>query len=399
MSPKSNTTGNTATTTNSSTNPTTTASSSSSNGTATTTATGFSHREVSRKNKRRINLENKVNKISENFIKNKDLHYKDRLTTLQTNLTSLHQGTNLLLLSKLRDLEEIRDLELVRLRLYEEYRVSRSSIEFQEDIEKAKSDHEKLVKLCKEKLYFKIEQKIRKLQEERLLMDVANLHSYSMDYSRPFIYQKNTRSQTVSGANNNINENNGYTNYEWESSSNEFATRGDTANDSATDTGTERRSLRRRTANSRNGNASGTDVDGGVYGNSYYLLGEVTEESDFRSRYSSTGSKRHGTTNNNSTQRGKHGSGNQSDINSDADFLQGISDYEDLQTLLFGEKTIETTTNSNKKRHRINPRYSTKSAPPLESLTPDEVTSDIALIRELTGQSPAPFKLRNPPIE
>lgn len=224
-----------------------------------------------------------------------------------------------------------------------------------------------------------------------------------MDYSRPFIYQKSTRSQTVSGANNN-NENNGYNNYDWESSSNEFITRGDTANDSATDTGTERRSLRRRTANSRNGNMSGTDVDGGTYGNSYRLFGEVTEESDFRTRYSSTGSKRHGNTtttnNNNSTQRGKHGSGNQSDINSDADFLQGISDYEDLHTLLFGEKTVETTTTiSNKKKHRINPRYSTKSAPPLESLTPDEVTSDIALIRELTGQLPAPFKLRNPPVE
>ena len=386
MSPKSNSTGNTTATN------------------TTVAATGSSHREISRKNKRRLNLENKVNKISENFVKNKDFHYKDRLTTLQTNLTSLHQGTNPLLLSKLKDLEEIRDLELVRLRLYEEYRVSRSSIEFQEDIEKAKSDHEKLVKLCKEKLYFKIEQKIRKLQEERLLMDVANLHSYSMDYSRPFIYQKSTRSQTVSGANNN-NENNGYNNYDWESSSNEFITRGDTANDSATDTGTERRSLRRRTANSRNGNMSGTDVDGGTYGNSYRLFGEMTEESDFRTRYSSTGSKRHGNTtttnnNNNSTQRGKHGSGNQSDINSDADFLQGISDYEDLHTLLFGEKTVETTTTiSNKKKHRINPRYSTKSAPPLESLTPDEVTSDIALIRELTGQLPAPFKLRNPPVE
>ena len=374
------------------------------NGTSNNNNTGSVNRESSRKNKRRLNLENKVNKIGSSFVKDRDLHYRERLTTLQTNLTSLHQGTNPLFLSKLKDLQEVRDFELVRLRLYEEYRVSRSSIEFQEDIERAKSDHEKLVRLCKEKLYFKIEQKIRKLQEERLLMDVANLHSYSMDYSRPLIYQKNTRSHTASSTNINININNNNINnggnnsnnnyYAWESSSNEFAIRGDTANDSATDTGTERRSLRRRTANSRNNNVSGTDAD--TYGSSYYLLGDVTEESDFRSRYSSTGSKRYG---NNTAQRGKSGSGNQSDINSDADFLQGISDYEDLQTLLFGEKAIESTTNSNKKKHRINPRYSTKAAPPLESLTQDEVTSDIALIRELTGQSPAPFKVRNPPAK
>lgn len=222
-----------------------------------------------------------------------------------------------------------------------------------------------------------------------------------MDYSRPLIYQKNTRSHTASGT--NINNNNSYSNYlACESSSNDFAIRGDTANDSATDTGTERRSLRRRTANSRNGPVNGTDVDVSTYGSSYYLLGDVTEESDIRSQYSSAGDKRYGnsSSNNNSTKRGKNSSGNQSDINSDADFLQGISDYEDLQILLFGEKGIEKTTiNSNKKKHRINPRYSTKAAPPLESLTPDEVTRDIALIRDLTAQSPAPFKVRNPPAE
>ncbi|OXT09891.1 hypothetical protein B9K03_11960, partial [Rothia sp. Olga] len=78
------------------------------------------NKEFSRKNKRRFNLENKVMKIKTSFIKDKDLHYKDRLTSLQTNLTSLHQGTNPVFLSKLQDLEETRDLELVRLRLYEE---------------------------------------------------------------------------------------------------------------------------------------------------------------------------------------------------------------------------------------------------------------------------------------
>lgn len=355
------------------------------------TSSTTSNRELSRKNKRRLNLENKVLKIKTSFVKDKDLHYKDRLTTLQTNLTTLHQGTNPTFLSKLQDLEEARDLELVRLRLFEEYRVSRSSIEFQEDIEKAKSDHEKLVKLCKERLYSNIEQKIKKLQEERLLMDVANLHSYSMDYSRPLIYQKNTRSQTASGNNNNNNNN------DWESSSNEFVTR-DTANDSATDTGTERRSLRRRAATNRNGNGSGTDIDGGNYYSGSNMPGDLTEESDFRTRYSSaSGSKRRGGFGSGASGKkgNKQNSGNQSDINSDADFLQGISDYADLQTLLFGEKSVESTT-TNKKKHRINPRYSTKSAPPLGSLTQDEVTSDIAFIRDLTGQPPAPFKIRNP---
>lgn len=339
-------------------------------------------KDTMRKNKRRFNLENKVKKISTNFLKDKDIHYKNKLTSLQTDLTTLHQGTNSTFLRGLHDLEEERDMELIRLRLFEEYRVSRSSIEFQEDIEKAKSDHEKLIQLCKEKLYFNIEQKIKKLQEEKLLMDVANIHSYSMDYSRPLIYQKNTRSHTVSGNNNG-----------WGSSSNEFTT-----NDSATDMGNERRSLRRRIM-TKEGNKSTNDLE--LKGNN----SDATDESDFKtSYYSASGtnisknrtSKKHSSNNNNNGNNNINNNNTKSDINSDAEFLKEISDYADLQQLLFGEKEESKETNSkNKKKHRINPRYSTKSAPPLQSLTSDEVAGDIDLIRELTGQLPSPFKIYN----
>lgn len=313
-------------------------------------------KDGSRKEKRRHNFENKIIKITNSFISEKDLHYKDRLTQLQTNLTSLHQGNNPIFLRKLHDLEEERDLELVRLRLYEEYRVSRSGIEFQEDIEKAKEDHEKLVKLCKEKLYATIQQKIKKLQEERLLMDVANAHSYSMDYSRQH-FQKNTRSHTASGG--------------WESSSNELER--DTATESATDTASERRSLRRRMT------AKDSKSEGGRSG-AYYAIGE---ESEFKTGYSTAGTGRSSTT----------AKGAQSDLNSDSDFLQGIGDYADLEALLLGEK--DNKNNDTKKKHRANQRYSSKSAPPLPSLSMDEVTEDISLIRNLTNQPPAPFKVRN----
>ncbi|CCK68198.1 Sds3p KNAG_0A05320 [Huiozyma naganishii CBS 8797] len=357
-------------------------------------------KDTSRKDKRRYNLENRVSKITSSFFQEKDLHYKDRLTSLQTSLTTLHQGTNPLYLRNLHDIEEERDLELVRLRLYEEYRVYRSGIEFQEDIEKAKQDHEKLVKLCKERLYFKVEQKIKKLQEERLLMDVANMHSYSMDYSRPLIYQKNTRSHTAN--------NNGV----WESSSNELNK--DAGFGSATDTatGTERRSLRRR-LHMQEGNKSGTDMDNAGTNGGYYsstvnggvATGDYTEDSDSRARYSTAGN---GGTGSGSGNRGRANAGakgsksklagQNGDTQSDTEFLQGISDHADLQTLLFGEKEAKSSSSSanggGKKKHRINPRYSTKPAPPLTSLTMDEVTEDIAVIKQLTNQPPGPFKVR-----
>ena len=123
-----------------------------------------SGKETSRKDKRRTNLENRVRKITDTFINDRDIYYKERLTSLQTDLTTLHQGNNALFQRKLRDLEEDRDYQLVQLRLHEEYRVARSKIEFEEDIKKAKEDYEKLVKLCKERLYAKLEMRVKETE-------------------------------------------------------------------------------------------------------------------------------------------------------------------------------------------------------------------------------------------
>lgn len=322
--------------------------------------------DASRKDKRRHNVESKVGKIYQTFVLDKDSYYKDRLTALQTDLTTLHQGNNKRYLRTLRDYEEARDLELVRLRLFEEYRVSRSGIEFQEDIEKTKTEHERMVKLCKEKLYENIQHKIKMLQEDRLLMDVANVHSYSIDYYRGK-YQKHTRSHGANG---------------WESSSNEVGGalgRADSANESATDTATERRSLRRRNATK---GASATS-----------RLASHAEESDFQTNYSSA---QGGTANQHSAGGGpiaalKNQDARSTDINSESEFMQDISDHAELYALLFGEKEQDTRT-SERRKHRTSQRYTAKSAPPLPSLNQDEVSEDISLIRQLTNQPPAPFK-------
>lgn len=289
--------------------------------------------EVSRKDKKRMQFEAKVSKIKTSFEKDRDRHYRDRLTLLQNDLTTLHQGNNREFLRSLRDLEEIRDLELVQLRLFEEYRVHRSGLEFQEDIEKTKQDHEKMIKLCKEMLYDSLQKKIKKLQEERLLMDVANSHSYSMDYSRGK-YQKQTRSST----------HNSTTLSNWDSSPNDLS---QTESGNETGNATDRRSLRRRAATNQNKEQTPT-ANGDLSGSVPY--------------------------------------GRSSTNSSETELMQYLSDSSELQTLLFGEKEKE------KKKGRGYQRLSTKSAPVLQSLSTEEVTDDISLIRRLTNQPPAPFK-------
>ena len=391
-------------------------------------------KETSRKDKRRTNLENRVRKITDTFINDRDIYYKERLTSLQTDLTTLHQGNNALFQRKLRDLEEDRDYQLVQLRLHEEYRVARSKIEFEEDIKKAKEDYEKLVKLCKERLYAKLEMRVKKLKEERLLMDVANVHSYAMDYSRP-LYHKNTRSHTIneeSGVSHLLL--NDYTPGEhrhsnffgWESSPNDHigdyvggpaGASGTTNgfNDNVTDTGLlERRQLRRRNVARDAAGRTGAATDyyyhnGNVTDNPYIqrhhpynsAYNDITDESDSRAGHSTaqrTGNGYHSASyrsDRGGTKSGvrlANGKDRKSEFDSDLEALQGISDYEDLQVLLFGSREKPS---DNKKKHRSNPRYSTKYAPPLPSLTQEEVTSDIALLKASTGQEQPPFKLRS----
>lgn len=71
----------------------------------------------------------------------------------------LQQGTNEELVAKKIRLEEERDYELTKLRLWEEYRVKRIESEYNEDLSKAKDNHDKMIKLIKEKLYDKLASK------------------------------------------------------------------------------------------------------------------------------------------------------------------------------------------------------------------------------------------------
>ncbi|CCH59535.1 hypothetical protein TBLA_0B07180 [Henningerozyma blattae CBS 6284] len=375
--------------------------------TATSTSTALSNQEISRKDKRRHNLEIKVSKIYNNFINNKDVYYQERLTFLQTQLTTLHQGNNKEYLRKFKDLEEERDLELIRLRLFEEYRINRSRIEFQQDIKKAKDEHEKLIKLCKEKLYENIDYKIKKLQEERILLDFANAHSYAMDYSTLSFnnsnnYNGSKNSNGKFNSNNNMYNNeidNGFKNTRshtsstWETSSNNEYLAGAAINNAnnnlangnlsngrasresgnesynTTDTGFDnRRSLRRRRVGANTGGQT-SNIEESNYG---------------YSSATGAGSKKRKTgKSNNNSQDTNH-------TTNDAELFQSLADRPDLQRLLFGIEYVNA--NKDKKKGRNSQRYSNKSAPTLKSLNTEEVVDDINIIRHLTGQPQSPFK-------
>ena len=105
------------------------------------------------------------------------MFYRNLLHELQNKLATLQQGSNEEFYIKM-NLEEVRDYELTKLRLWEEYQVKRIESEYQEDLNRAKEQHDKMIKLIKEKLYDKLQQQIKHLKEDKFLVNLVNGKSW-----------------------------------------------------------------------------------------------------------------------------------------------------------------------------------------------------------------------------
>ncbi|KAL6930859.1 uncharacterized protein HGUI_00602 [Hanseniaspora guilliermondii] len=147
------------------------------------TKQSISNTAMKQQKKKKQSMENRIHKLHTKFTSDRHQHYQNKLNTLQARLTAMHevQNEDPEFNRMMRDLQEERDLELVKLRLFEEYRIARVNKEFQQDIEEVKMEYEKVVTNLKKKLFENIETQIKSLQEEKILLDVANEKNYNMD--------------------------------------------------------------------------------------------------------------------------------------------------------------------------------------------------------------------------
>ncbi|KAI5962335.1 SDS3 [Candida pseudojiufengensis] len=136
---------------------------------------------ISKRDKKRSNIATRLNKLELTFKNDRDIFYRNSLHELQNKLASLQQGSNEEYITKKIDLEEVRDYELTKLRLWEEYQVKRIESEYKLDLEKAKDNHDKMIKLIKEKLYDKLQKQIKNLKEDKYLLNLLNSNSHNQD--------------------------------------------------------------------------------------------------------------------------------------------------------------------------------------------------------------------------
>ncbi|KAG7194400.1 histone deacetylase and transcriptional regulator [Scheffersomyces spartinae] len=132
-----------------------------------------------KRDKRRQLIATRLNKLVQTFGNDRDNYYRAALHELQTTLATLQHGSNAEYLQNKVDLEVVRDYELTRLRLWEEYRVKRIETEYRQDIEQAKEQHDRMIKLIKEKLYDKLQRQIKQLKEDKLLLNLINANSWT----------------------------------------------------------------------------------------------------------------------------------------------------------------------------------------------------------------------------
>ncbi|ODQ81456.1 glycosyltransferase family 15 protein [Babjeviella inositovora NRRL Y-12698] len=134
---------------------------------------------LNKKDKRRYQIQSRLSKMTLAFSTERDNYYRSMLHDLQNTLSTMHSGTNEVFLESLRDFEETRDYEMTRLRLWEEYQVQCVEREFHSDLVEAKTEHNQMVRLVKEKLQENLAKKIKALKEDKILLDMINSNTSS----------------------------------------------------------------------------------------------------------------------------------------------------------------------------------------------------------------------------
>lgn len=268
-------------------------------------------------------------------------------------MATLQQGTNEKFLHQKQDLEVDRDFELTKLRLWEEYQVKRCEEEYKNDIDRAKENHDKMIKLLKEKLYDKLQNEIKQLKEDKLLLNLVNANSYS-----------NTSQDANTVALNSV--------------------AGSTLND--------RRSLRKRELNSRFIPGENDDLsDSGT--TTGYISGSSKRRRHYATRYSSN-DEMSSTANHPHFNHHSHlklsQQQNASGISSGNDSNLSDKDYDALNTIIMnnedGGTSLILQDKAQLSQNRPNTRGQHKQFVGLAGLKPEELNDDLALLRNAIGK-------------
>jgi hypothetical protein len=311
---------------------------------------GSSEQHLTKRARRRIQLQTKLGKLEQQFVADKDVHYRDSLVQLQYKLTSLLAGENAEQMEKIRDLEEWRDAELVRLRLAEEYQVKFINDSFKLEYDQTVENTKSVVDMVKTKLQEGLINKIKQLKEDKALIDIVtsskSVSAHPTSRSRSNLLNDNSAgySNNYSNTNGNLSNNNAAYNSDG----------GNNGNTSGFDTSTsfffsgERRSRRKRN-----------------HDNSALHDSNLTNSND--DSYDSATA-----TGSNSRKKSKNNTGNVSSANEDSNKI--MTENPVLNEFLYGSKGTA-------RKDKVNMKHPSKGLPHCPPLKPEEINEDLTFLR------------------
>ncbi|CCE79318.1 Piso0_001375 [Millerozyma farinosa CBS 7064] len=317
---------------------------------------GIVHDNTSKRDKRRQQISTRLHKIEEGFSQDKDNFYRSSLVNLQTTLATIQQGTNEDYLERKSKIEEERDYELTKLRLWEEYQVRRIEDEYKEDLAKAQDSHDMMIKLIKEKLYDKLQRQIKQLKEDKLLLNLVNANSWNTGRSSDAALSAFNASADALHLN-------------------------------------DRRSLRKREVSTRFTSGEMNDLsdgpggsgNGSLFSNGYTSGSQAKRRRHYTTRYSSNDEISSGVTSN-TAHAGHRGTGTHhySGVSSGNDSNLSDKDYDALNSIIMNDEINGNSfsrLNSSRSSNKPNTRGSSKQFTGLQGLKPEELNDDLALLR------------------
>lgn len=290
--------------------------------------------QTQKRDRKRGQISAKLGRLEERFFLDKDMYYRSNLHELQYKLATLHNDKNTTYQAHITDLAELRDSDLVRLRLWEEYQVHCVTGDFHHDYENTKQEYEKCVDLVRTRLVERYQKAITQLKEDKALMDLSPLTSaqtlnYTPHNLRDNSHHNHNNYSLLNSGEMSVAETGGFLQYNSDRRSrrrrNDFfnaTTNGEESNDSATGGNQSTSSVKRKKV---------TDKMGPIYSHN----------------------------------------------NSSADESQGLfTDDQSLNQLIYGKDFTHLH-----KTSKSSTRHSSKTFQGLSGLKPEEVNEDLDVLR------------------
>lgn len=323
---------------------------------------------VSKRDRKRHQIGTRLSKLEATFSEERNEYYRIMVHDIQTALTGIQQGTDEEYLNKKQVLEEGRDYELTRLRLWEEYQVKRVETEYKKDIAKAKENYDTMIKLLKEKFFDKLQKQVKQLKEDKLLLNLVNASLWSTQGGN----DQNISALSAAAASSSLNIN-------------------------------DRRSLRKREFSSRFTSGEADDLSDSGFGTSNgngflrnsgsgagsagYASSTNKRRRHYATRYSSNDEMSSGIT---STGNGplsshlmKHANSNGASSGNDSNLSD--KDYDELNSLIMnneeGGASNILARSTSKNNGRANTRGSSKQFVGVHGLKVEELNDDLNLLR------------------